>query len=309
MIDQIKISAIIPCYNVATYIGRAVKSIVAQSYPISKIICVNDGSTDNTFEVLKGLQQKYHITVISTKNKGASSARNTGLKEANGTYIQFLDADDYLEQDKIKHQVSMLSGPKPAFIASSYSKLFADGKKVIYPVEQDSWIALANARLGSTCSNLWNKQSVLDVGGWNEDAESSQEADLMFRILQHNEDILHDQKPLTVINQQRDSISTRSVELNRIRYLDLRFQIWDYLVAKDKVTDERKKEIGQAIFDAIRMLYNYNKTYSLSKYHNQFKKMKIKPGQSAATSSLYLFFYRMFGFNLAQTLSSLIKRK
>lgn len=91
-----KISVIIPVYNGEKYIQRCIDSVFNQTYSNVEIIVVNDGSTDNTENILK----KYsNIVLVNKKNEGVSKARNTGLSLATGDYVYFCDADDYLEKD------------------------------------------------------------------------------------------------------------------------------------------------------------------------------------------------------------------
>ena len=90
------VSVIIPTYNRAHLVGRAIKSVLNQTYRDFEIIVVDDGSTDNTKDIIKEFQKKdKRIKYIPyEKNKGGSAARNTGIKAAKGEYIAFLDSDD-----------------------------------------------------------------------------------------------------------------------------------------------------------------------------------------------------------------------
>lgn len=94
-----KISIIIPIYNVEKYLKRCLESVINQSLKEIEIICVNDGSTDNSLEILKIFQKKdKRIIIINKENGGASSARNTALKTAQGEYCLNIDSDDWIEQ-------------------------------------------------------------------------------------------------------------------------------------------------------------------------------------------------------------------
>ena len=98
-----KFSIIVPVYNCQDYIERCIESVVKQNTKDVELILVNDGSTDNTKELLKEYKKENDlIKVINKKNEGVSKARNTGLKEATGKYILFLDADDFLDANYIK---------------------------------------------------------------------------------------------------------------------------------------------------------------------------------------------------------------
>ena len=92
-----EISVIVPVYNAAVYLEKCLKSLLLQTYPNLEIICVNDGSTDNSGDILKKYEKlDKRIVVIEKENGGAASARNAGLEAATGEYVSFVDADDWV---------------------------------------------------------------------------------------------------------------------------------------------------------------------------------------------------------------------
>lgn len=94
------ISVIVPAYNVENYIENCLKSICNQYYPFIEIIVVNDGSKDNTLQIIQQMsEQDYRIRYYTKKNGGLSDARNFGLTKANGKYITFVDSDDLISPD------------------------------------------------------------------------------------------------------------------------------------------------------------------------------------------------------------------
>lgn len=95
-----KISIVVPIYNVEKYLRKCIESILKQTYYNLEIILVDDGSTDSSGEICDEYKNKdSRIIVIHQKNKGMSSARNSGIKCATGKYIGFIDSDDYIEKD------------------------------------------------------------------------------------------------------------------------------------------------------------------------------------------------------------------
>lgn len=95
-----KISIIIPVYNVQDYLAMCLDSVCYQSMKDIEIICVNDGSTDNSLAVLHAYKRRdKRIIIIDKENEGSGVARNTGLEIARGEYVYFVDGDDWLEQD------------------------------------------------------------------------------------------------------------------------------------------------------------------------------------------------------------------
>jgi len=102
-----KFSIVIPIYNVEKYLEQCLQSVVNQTFTDYEVICVNDGSTDNSLEILQEFEQKFSIlnsqfSVINQENKGLSAARNAGIRAANGDYIFLLDSDDYIADNALE---------------------------------------------------------------------------------------------------------------------------------------------------------------------------------------------------------------
>lgn len=98
-----KVSVIVPVYNGKKYINKCVNSILRQTFKDIEIILVDDGSTDNTLDILREYEKKFpNVKVISSINLGAGGARNIGLDASHGEYILFVDADDFLREDMIE---------------------------------------------------------------------------------------------------------------------------------------------------------------------------------------------------------------
>ncbi len=102
-----KVSVIIPNYNYANYVGQAIESVLSQTYRNIEVIVVNNGSTDNSLEVLEKYREK--IVLVDQENLGQSGSRKSGLSRATGEYISFLDADDFWEPEKIERQIALFS--------------------------------------------------------------------------------------------------------------------------------------------------------------------------------------------------------
>jgi glycosyltransferase involved in cell wall biosynthesis len=102
-----KISVIIPNYNYAQYVGLAIESVLGQSYQNVELIVVNNGSTDNSLDILRNFGKD--IILINQFNLGQSGARNSGLLNATGDIIAFLDADDVWQPTKLEKQIQLLN--------------------------------------------------------------------------------------------------------------------------------------------------------------------------------------------------------
>jgi|APIni6443716594_1056825.scaffolds.fasta_scaffold126820_1 glycosyltransferase involved in cell wall biosynthesis len=117
------VSVIIPLYNQERYIGDALQSVLQQTCADWECIVINDGSTDGSRDaVLPCMQHDGRIRLVEQPNRGLSAARNRGLAEARGRYIQFLDADDVIDREKLQLQVHTLSTERSP--ALSYSDFY-----------------------------------------------------------------------------------------------------------------------------------------------------------------------------------------
>lgn len=106
---EIKLSVILPVYNAEAYLDRAIESILGQTLKEIEVIVIQDGSTDHSASLLKKWEEKdARVRVIHKENQGVSAARNDGIRMARGTYLTFVDADDYVEQDGYKQVIDIM---------------------------------------------------------------------------------------------------------------------------------------------------------------------------------------------------------
>jgi glycosyltransferase involved in cell wall biosynthesis len=114
-----RFSVVIPAFNAATTLARAIESVRAQSWPVHEILVVDDGSTDATVEVAAGFGEAVHL--IQQKNSGVSVARNAGAAAASGNWLAFLDADDWYAPDRIRlHAEWIAEGAPLDFLTGDY---------------------------------------------------------------------------------------------------------------------------------------------------------------------------------------------
>ena len=130
MIEQKKntVSVIIPTFNRAWTLKRAIDSALDQDYPYREIIVVDDGSTDSTGELLAGYGDK--IRVLVQENKGVSAARNRGIQESQGNFIALLDSDDAWEKNKLSCQMAFFQSNPGAMICQTEEIWIRKGKRV-----------------------------------------------------------------------------------------------------------------------------------------------------------------------------------
>ena len=209
---NIRVSIIIPAYNVENYLDDCVQSCVElQNVDACELIIVDNNSSDQSLIVAQRWQAKYphFIQVVTELKKGAGAARNTGLRMAKGEWIQFLDADDLLKPEKIKHQLDLIyqSGQTPSFVAGSFVRLKTNGKsipKIVTPRSPFLNLLWGYGACGITSSNLWNAEWLRKTGGFDENQSSSQETHLMFALLKLHPAVLWDKELYTTVRERND---------------------------------------------------------------------------------------------------------
>lgn len=132
------VSIIVPVYNSEKHLAACIESAIGQTWGNREIIIVDDGSTDNSYNIAKKYADQPGVKLISQVNKGASAARNAGLKEAKGDYIQFLDADDLISPDKIEAQINSLNGSL-THLAICKTVHFNDGESHLDGSKSNEW--------------------------------------------------------------------------------------------------------------------------------------------------------------------------
>lgn len=128
------VSVVMPMYNVEKYIKKSMESVLNQTYSHFEVICVDDGCTDNTIDILSEFKDS-RIKVISQKNAGLAAARNTGINHARGLYVALLDSDDFWAPQKLEKHVSHLNHNPDVGVSFSPS-LFVDEEDQIMGIGQ-----------------------------------------------------------------------------------------------------------------------------------------------------------------------------
>ena len=122
-----KVSVIIPVHNSSKYLKKCLDSVLKQTYKNIEVICIENGSKDNSLEILK---QYKTIKTYSLKESGISLARNYGIEKAKGDYLYFLDSDDYIKENLIEKLVKKLEKDKSDLCYAKYYSVYEDNKKL-----------------------------------------------------------------------------------------------------------------------------------------------------------------------------------
>jgi glycosyltransferase involved in cell wall biosynthesis/peptidoglycan/xylan/chitin deacetylase (PgdA/CDA1 family) len=225
------VSVIIPCYNQAHYLEEAIESVLHQTYPHVEIVVVDDGSTDNTFEVASRYPG---VLCIRQENSGLSAARNRGVGSSRGDYLVFLDADDRLRPRGIEAGIEVLRGdPELAFASGPYANIDQRGNPLPsgpppsmgpIPTDRDAYVAfLRGDYVGMHGTVMYRKAAFQSVGGFDGRLAMRQDYDLYLRLARRYPVGRHD----TVVAEYREQTAAGSrdaISMLRDRHRILRSQ-------------------------------------------------------------------------------------
>jgi glycosyltransferase involved in cell wall biosynthesis len=190
------VSILIPLYNAEDYIAETLQSCLSQTYENIEIIVVDDGSTDRSLSIAKLYEEKYPaIKVYSQKNSGAPRARNFAFEKSEGAYIQYLDADDLMTENKIASQIEQVKqygdtsiyscrfehfvkspGDRGGRVQRSVDRSFDSGLDWIVQSWIDGW-------MGVVMSWLTPRYLIEKAGPWNESVKKNQDGEFFARVL------------------------------------------------------------------------------------------------------------------------------
>lgn len=206
---ELSISVVIPAYDNARWIGRAIESVLDQSRPADEIFVVDDGSTDQTAEIAEGFGSA--VQVIRQSNAGAAAARNTGIGTATGNWIAFLDADDEWEPDKLRLQVEHLQQhPDLEWTTANYFRCLCD-ESICRPalnrsakgdVLADYLQTYMQGFTGHTDTMLIRRDLLERTGGFRAEQKRFNDLDLWLRIAYIQPRIGYLARPLAIHHLQ-----------------------------------------------------------------------------------------------------------
>lgn len=233
-----KISVIIPTYNRASCIAKAIDSALNQTYKNIEILVVDDGSTDNTPVVLKDYMNK--IRYFYKDNGGVSSARNFGIRNATGDYISFLDSDDLWEQEKIDIQLNYLLKKENLSAVISDIKFInkygdaTNRTNISTQIPKEGMILkYLVTNFQTMCTILMKKQIFNEVGYFDESLTTAEDIDMLMRIASKYQ-IGIISMPLVLVNNSASGLSNRLFTGNRLTVIEKLKQYNPQFAAKHK---------------------------------------------------------------------------
>jgi glycosyltransferase involved in cell wall biosynthesis len=215
------VSVIIPTFNRASLVGRSVKSVLSQTYANLEVIVVDDGSTDNTEEVVRSLGDPRIYYLRQEQNQGAAKARNIGVENARGEYISFQDSDDWWLPEKLEKQMDAFASlpQRVGVIYSGYWRMIGDEKTYLPsggsgPKEGDMGMSLLKENIVATVTVVMRKECFLRAGGFDEGLPRLQDWELWIRVSRFSLFKFIDE-PLAITYYQAQSITANQDALIR----------------------------------------------------------------------------------------------
>lgn len=302
------VSILIPCFNAQQWIGQAIESALAQDWPHKEVIVIDDGSTDGSARIIERFQSR--IRWEQQENRGSNPTRNRLLAMASGSWLQFLDADDYLLAHKVRRQAEWLATNDEVDVVFGPITLehvdngHARHEVLPIPPPHDPWVLLARWYLPQTGAPLWRKEAIEDVGGWAPSQPACQEHDLYLRLLMGGKRFQYLDDGGAVYRQWSEQTLWTS---NRPRARRLRLEIEDraeeHLRACQALTTERHWAINMARFEMARLAWQHDRAEALAIVRRIRESMpRFIPAGDAAPAA-YRALYRWLGFAAAEALA------
>lgn len=129
------VSIVMPCYNGKRFIGESIESVINQTYPKWELLIVDDGSTDDSINVIKHYQTDKRIKLIRQSNSGSAAARNNGIRRSKGQYLALLDSDDIWKPNFLEEQIRFMKEKSAICVYSSYAMINKNSKEILKPVK------------------------------------------------------------------------------------------------------------------------------------------------------------------------------
>lgn len=244
-----KVSVIIPVYNTEKYLEECLDSVIHQTLKDIEIICINDGSTDNSLEILKKYKQKdSRIITIDQENSGAAIARNKGIKIANGEYLSFIDSDDYIDLDFLEKLYSASNNGNCDVVTTvnvknvdenlnqSYKNIFINSKQLNFIERADMFV-----KTGISCNKIYKNSFIKNNNIYYTEDKAASE-DLYFTVFS----LLLANK-VNIINNTSYYYRQVNNSLSRTIKDEKNYKIIDFC----KIVDKRLSTLNVNIFKKI----------------------------------------------------------
>lgn len=311
---MIKVSILIPLYNSEKHISETIESCLNQTYKNIEIIIIDDGSTDNSFNLAKTYESE-NVIVVKQKNSGACVARNKAFELSTGTYIQYLDADDLLDENKISEQMNFIKDNTPNVLFSGkWDRFYNNIDECVFPNMNNyksfdnptDWFieTWKNNEMAQTSVWLTHRNLIETSRGWNETLKVNQDGEFFSRIILLSEKIIFSSKSKIYYRSGlQNSISNQGKDKATSLYMSYR------LYEKNILAKRSDNEIKYLLaVNYANFIYRFNPMYPelITKCWKNIEELGIKK-IIPNTGSKFKFIMKLIGFKKTLKLKAFFK--
>jgi len=302
----------IPCFNAERWIGAAIESALAQTWMPLEVIVVDDGSSDGSLEIARGFGDR--IQLLAGAHGGGNRARNQALAHARGEWVQFLDADDYLEPEKIAQQLAEAEfGAHADVIHSPYwceNLIDGGGSRTLSRVgaHEDLFSQWLSWEIAQTGAALWRKAALERIGGWKEGQPCCQEHELYLRAMKAELRFVFAPTPGAVYRIWSNATVCRKDQPRTIEVrTGLTEDLHAWMLARNLWTETHAAVAGQSFFEMARSLATSDLAHATAYHDERRARGLLRVGGPAAPRG-YQLVYRALGFRAAERLAATRRR-
>jgi glycosyltransferase involved in cell wall biosynthesis len=309
-----KVSVLIPLYNSENYIEETLLSVFNQSYKNIEIIIVDDGSTDNSYNIAKK-HECDNVKVIRQKNSGACRARNFAFECSSGDLIQYLDADDLLSKDLIKNKVKYFMDYGKNIVVTSTLKRFYtsinDSKTISEKIRKnykngiDLILDMAKHQQPSQVSSwLISRELKIITGNWNESLLRNQDGEMFIRLLLNCEGVYCSKESISYYRLVNNSLSS-SFSKGKMNSLLYSYDLYKINILNKLKSNESKKAIQRFYLSSLLINKSIEREFYVSVL-DKVREFEIRP--SFGGHYLLRLFSKVFGIKVSFFCVNLIKK-
>jgi len=269
-----KISVIIPTYNRASTLPRAIDSVLAQSRAADEIIVVDDGSTDETQQII---EERYpQIKFISQNNKGVSAARNVGIKNVQGNLICLLDSDDSWQERKLEKQIQVLTENPEYLICHTNETWYRDGKILNQAKKHEKRGGHIFQHCLPLCaispsSVMIHKKLFDEVGLFDEDLPACEDYDMWLRICCRYSVLFIDEALTNKYGGHDDQLSRQYWGMDRFRIIAL-----EKIIGSKYLNEEDRQAATEMLLNKITIFLKGTEKHGENEYCKRFEELLSK---------------------------------
>jgi glycosyltransferase involved in cell wall biosynthesis len=305
------VSIIIPCYNASRWIGEAIESCLQQTYSDIEIIIIDDGSKDNSLEIIQSYAEKNkNIIWQSIYHVGGNHARNVGLSLAQGKYIQFLDADDYILPSKIERQVTFLETTGADVVYGDWrhqyhsnNNSYTLGDIKITGQQLDILESLLGTWWVAVAALLYRRKAIKN--GWDETLNAAQDRDFFISVVMHGALVMYQPGCYCIYRRYGNvTVSTASKPRWIMSHCTVLDKAERKLAQNKRLSSNYRRALAAGYFDMAR--YALSEDYSLYIKLLEAALKRCPDFQGNSKNNIYNFLRIIIGFRRTEQIVCLI---